>query len=152
MNSESKKTVPNVEMKDDIRTTAAHQLLLTLKSKHRRCLVRATAAKEQEKPIQDKWSPTAFSFRFVKILTSFHKNEPIRILNGLRPPKPRKVNLNGATTCLNVLPKSSKIATYSFIFVQIQTSFQGSGITSRSKRPRSIKPKNFRSKITATYL
>ena len=125
--------------------------LLTLKSKHRCRLVRATATKEQEKPIQGKWSPAAFFFRFVKILTSFHKNESTRILNRLLSPKPRKANLNGATTRLHTPPKASEIATYSFIFVQIQTSFQGNSITNRSRRPQSAKPENFGSKITATH-
>ena len=60
-------------------------------------LVRAATTKLDQKAIVQQ-KPATFSFKFVKIQTSFHKNDPTGTLNGLQLTKPWKIKVTGATT------------------------------------------------------
>ena len=102
--------------------------------------------KKNRKVIIDKLSPTAFSSKFMKIQTLFHKIDPTGTLNGLRFTKPWKIKFIGANTCLHVQPQASEIADSSFKSVQICSKFQKMDHTRIFHGLRCTKPENFRPK------
>ena len=103
--------------------------------------------KKNRKVIIDKFSHTAFSSKFMKIQTLFHKIDPTGTLNGLRFTKPWKIKFIEANTCLHMQPQASEIADSSFKSVQICSKFQKTDHTRifhgfRCTKPENFKPKN----------